>query len=148
MKEISSIFKKEQSHELILMVFFIIYLVGFFSIPKSVAELIDTKIGIISVSLICVGIFMNVNPFLGILSIFIAYKLINDSRKVTGSKALSDYYPSEETKWTPFSSRHQFPYTLEQEIVKQMTDQKYNDTYIKTEWRPKINNTYNAEFLQ
>ena len=64
--------------------------------------------------------FAHSNPIVGILGIIVAYELIKRSSVTTGSAALEHYYPTEQKKWSPFSPIHQFPYTLEQEIVKKM----------------------------
>jgi hypothetical protein len=62
----------------------------------------------------------------------------------TGMAGLEEYYPTEAKKWSPFTPTHQFPYTLEQEIVKNMTTQKFNTTYVKAPWRPILDDTHDA----
>ena len=60
---------------------------------------------------------------------------------------LEEYYPTESKKWTPFTSTNQFPYTLEQEVVKKMTTQKFNTEYVKAPFRPTLDDTYDASPL-
>jgi hypothetical protein len=60
---------------------------------------------------------------------------------------LEEYYPTEAKKWSPFTPTHQFPYTLEQEIVKNMTTQKFNTEYVKAPFRPILDDTHDASPL-
>ena len=147
MKDYSALFDKKKLPELILCVIFIIYLIGAFSIPSNVATVIDTNMGKILICIATIGLFAYTNPFLGVLGLFVAYKIIQGAGKITGSDALAEYYPTEQKKWTPFTPNQQFPYTLEQEVVKKMTTQKFNTNYVKTDWRPTLDATHDAEYL-
>jgi hypothetical protein len=60
---------------------------------------------------------------------------------------LEEYYPTEQKKWSPFTSTNQFPYTLEQEVVKNMASQKFNTTYVKAPYRPTLDDTHDASPL-
>jgi len=62
----------------------------------------------------------------------------------TGTYALEEYAPTEEKKWTPFNETYQFPYTLEQEMVKKMTIPTFNENYVKTSWKPVLDNSHGA----
>ena len=85
------------------------------------------------------------NPALGVLSLLVAYQMISSASIKTGMAALKEYYPTEEKKWSPFTPTHQFPYTLEQEMVKKMTPQKTNTDYVKPSYKPMLEDTYDAE---
>ena len=87
------------------------------------------------------------NPVLGVLALLVAYQMIRRASVKTGMAGLEEYYPTEEKKWSPFSATHQFPYTLEQEMVKKMTTQKFNTEYVKAPYRPTLDDTHEATYL-
>jgi len=64
--------------------------------------------------------FMKTGPVLAALSLFVAFDLIRRSSSVTGLDALRRYAPSEENKNIQLTAFNQFPYTLEQEVVRKM----------------------------
>ena len=130
--------------QLVLVVLFIIYLLMGYKTPASVASMIDTTVGKIVVALIALLLFAYSNPILGVLGIFVAYQLVRGASIKTGMAALEEYYPTEEKKWTPFTPAHQFPYTLEQEMVKKMAPQKFNTNYVKATYKPTLEDTYDA----
>ena len=106
--------------QLILLILFILYLVLGFKMPSNVSQMIDTRIGKISIAILAIILFAYTNPIVGIIGIIVAYEIIKRSSMTTGSYALEKYYPTEQKKWSPFTPIHQFPYTLEQEMVKKM----------------------------
>ena len=115
-----------------------------FKIPESVATMIDSSVGKIVVALIALLLFAYSNPILGVLGVFVAFHLVKSASIKTGMAALEEYYPTEEKKWSPFNKEHQFPYTLEQEVVKKMAPQKFNTNYVKATYKPLLDDTYDA----
>lgn len=144
MNYLSNLFTKKHMPELLLSVLFVIYLVMGFKMPGLVASIIDTTIGKIVVVLVALMLFAYTNPILGVLGLLVAYQLIKGSAIITGMAGLEAYYPTEQKKWSPFTPTHQFPYTLEQEVVKNMTTQKFNTTYVKPSFSPVLDDTYDA----
>ena len=130
-----------------LVILFIIYLVMGLKMPDQIANIIDSPAGKIVVALIALLLFGYSNPILGVLGIMVAYQLIKSSSEKTGMAALEKYYPTEEKKWSPFTAIHQFPYTLEQEVVKEMASQKFNANYVKAPYRPMLDDTHDASML-
>jgi len=120
MEYFKKLMDKKNMPQLILSLLFIIYLILGHKMPDSIAEKIDTKVGKIIVVIMALILFACSNPILGILGLIVAYEIIKRSSMTTGTAALEIYYPTEEKKWSPFSAHHQFPYTLEQEMVKKM----------------------------
>ena len=112
--------------------------------PDSVANMIDSTVGKIVVALFALLLFAYSNPILGVLGIFVAYQLVRGASIKTGMAALEEYYPTEEKKWSPFTPAHQFPYTVEQEMVKKMAPQKFNTNYVKATYKPTLDETYDA----
>jgi hypothetical protein len=106
--------------QLILSILFIIYLFSGTKLPSTVADLIDTLPGKVVVIIVAVMLFYISNPILGVLGLIVAYQLIINSSVETGSSALDAYLPTEKKKATNMTALNQFPYTLEQEVVKKM----------------------------
>jgi hypothetical protein len=120
MEEFSSLFKKQHMGELLLSILFIIYLIMGYKTPEPVANAVDTMVGKIVILMIVVYLFMHSNTILAVLSLFVAFDLIRRASAVTGIDALKQYEPTEVKKSSQFTALNQFPYTLEQEVVKKM----------------------------
>jgi len=140
----STLFDKKNMPQLVLSVLFVIYLVMGYKMPDGVAELVDSTFGKIIVGLIALMLFAYSNPILGVLALLVAYQMIRTASIKTGMAGLEEYYPTEQKKWSPFTPAHQFPYTLEQEVVKNMTTQKFNTEYVKAPFRPTLVDTHDA----
>ena len=144
MEYFNELLEKKNMPQLVLVVLFIIYLLMGFKTPHSVANMIDSTVGKIVVAMFALLLFAYSNPILGVLGIFVAYQLVRSASIKTGMAGLEEYYPTEEKKWSPFTPAHQFPYTLEQEMVKKMAPQKFNTNYTKATYKPTLDETYDA----
>lgn len=147
MEYIQDLLKKRNMSQLVLVILFIIYILMGYETPEVLANIIDTPLGKILVALFALILFAYSNPILGVLGLIVAYTLIQSATAKTGLAALEEYAPTEEKKWTPFSPRHQFPYTLEQEVVKKMASTQFNTDYVKAPYRPILDDTYDASYL-
>lgn len=141
------LFNKKNMPELVLATVFALYLVMGYQVPEGIAIIIDSTVGKIVVVVIALILFAYSKPVLGVLALLVAYQLIKGSSIKTGMAALEAYYPTEAKKWSPFTPVHQFPYTLEQEVVKNMTTQKFNSEYVKAPFRPTLDDTHDASPL-
>jgi hypothetical protein len=140
----STLFDKKNMPQLVLSVLFVIYLVMGYKMPEGVATIIDSTAGKIIVVLIALMLFAYSNPILGVLALLVAYQMLKGASVKTGMAGLEQYYPTQQKKWSPFTPAHQFPYTLEQEVVKNMTTQKFNTDYVKMPFRPTLDDTHDA----
>ena len=140
-------FNKKHMPEHYYAALFIIYLVMGYQVPDGVACMIDSTLGKIIVLLVALMLFAYSNPVLGVLALLVAYQMIKGASIKTGMAGLEEYYPTEAKKWSPFTPTHQFPYTLEQEVVKHMTTQKFNTEYVKAPFRPTLDDTHDASPL-
>ena len=138
---------KKNIPQLVLSALFAIYLVMGYKMPEGVATMVDSTIGKIVVVLVALMLFAYSNPILGVLALLVAYQMIKSASIKTGMAGLEQYYPTEQKKWSPFTPAHQFPYTLEQEVVKNMTTQKFNTDYVKAPFRPTLEDTHDASPL-
>lgn len=140
----TSLLEKRNIGQLFLTILFILYLILGFQMPAPVANTIDTLPGKIGVTVVALLLFAYSNPVLGVLGLLVAYEIVKKSAETTGSAALEMYYPTEEKKWSPFTPAHQFPYTLEQEIVKKMAPQKVSDNNDTYTFKPLVENLHDA----
>ena len=140
------LFQKENMGQIILIILFIIYLIMGYNTPEPIASIIDTTYGKIFVILIALVLFAFTNPVLGIIGFLVAYELIRKSSISTGSYGLDKYLPTETKKFTELTALNQFPYTLEQEVVKKMAPiRQQNDTIQEgTTFVPVLDNLYDA----
>jgi hypothetical protein len=145
MESYSSLLKKEHMGELILIILFIIYLIMGYKTPEPIASMIDSLAGKIVIVIIVIYMFMHTHPILAILALFVAFDLIRRSSMTTGIDALKRYAPSEERKSSQFSAFNQFPYTLEQEVVKKMAPIIQSGSSLsKPSYQPLLENLYDA----
>lgn len=125
---ITELFERKNLGQLTLIILFFIYLIMGFKTPYGLAVLIDTIVGKVIIILIVIILFAICNPILGILGFFVAYKLLLSSTIETGTYGKQNYVPSEEKKYAEMINHNQYPYTLEQEMVKiRAPIHKYND---------------------
>lgn len=148
MEYINNLLEKRNMHQLILVVLFIIYLIMGYKMPDNLADMIDSSMGKVIVAISALLLFAYSNPILGVLGLLVAFQLLKSASEKTGMAAMEQFYPNENTKWKPFTPAHQFPDTLEQEVVKKMASQKFNDEYEKPPYVPILEDNYNAESLQ
>jgi len=144
MDSLKDLFTKKHMPELVLASLFILYLVMGYKMPKEAATIVDSTIGKIVVVIVTLMLFAYSNPILGILALLVAYQLIKSSSVKTGMAGLEEYYPTETKKWSHFTPTNQFAYTLEQEVVKNMTTKKFNTEYVKPPFRPILDDTHDA----
>ena len=120
MDNFKDLFQKQKSGEVLLTILFIIYILMGYKVPETVASAVDSVVGKAVVVIAAIALFSYTNPVLGILGFYIAFDLIKRSSESTGTYALQKYVPTETKKECELTLYNQFPYTLEQEIVKKM----------------------------
>ena len=148
MEGFSGLFKKENMSQLSLAILFIIYLIMGYKTPEMIANVVDTLVGKIVIFIMVIFIFMNANPILAVLSLFVAFDLIRRSSSVTGIDALKKYLPTEEKKSSQFTAFNQYPYTLEQEVVKKMAPiVQSGSSLTKASYMPTLENLHDASTI-
>ena len=145
MNSFSSLLKKEHMGELILVVIFILYIILGLKTPQPIAGLVDSLVGKIVIFIIVVYLFLNCNPILAVLALYVAFDLIRRSSLATGLDALQKYAPTEEKKMSQFTAFNQFPYTLEQEVVKKMAPiVRTGSSLSQASYQPLLENLHDA----
>ena len=127
MDSFSKLFKKEHMGELVLFVLFVIYLVMSYPIPQPVAGVVNSFVGKILLFFIVFYLFLFKNPILAVLSLLVLIDLIRRSNYYNTDMATRieqilqpGCTDGPEMSQYPFTKFNQFPYTLEQEVVKTM----------------------------
>jgi len=118
MNTFTELFERKNIGQATLVILFLIYLIMGYPIPYSLAVLIDNIWGKTIIIIISLILFSVCNPILGIIGFFVAYKLIMSSSIETGNYGKENYIPTEEKKYAEMINNNEYPYTLEQEIVK------------------------------
>ena len=145
MDSFSDLFKKENMGQVILGVLFILYLIMGYKMPSSISEMIDTVYGKIGVAVVFLLLFSYANPILGVLGFIVAFELIRRSSITTGSYAVDHYLPTEAKKDANITAMNQFPYTLEQEVVKKMAPIVHTSAGMsKPSYKPLLENDHDA----
>ena len=148
MEGFSGLFKKENTSQLALAILFIIYLIMGYKTPEPVANVIDTLVGKVVIFIVVIFMFMHTNPVLAVLALFVAFDLIRRSSAATGIDALKQYLPTEEKKSSQFTAFNQFPYTLEQEVVKKMAPiVQSGSSLTKPSYKPLLDNLHDASTI-
>jgi hypothetical protein len=137
-------FNNKNILQAILTVLFVFYLISDKKLPTPVANLVDTPLGKVIVVVLSLSLFAYANPLLAILGVCVAYFMINSATMQTGTYGLEEYTPTESRKWSSFEPRRHHSYTLEEEIVKERASQRFNTSFVKTPWRPILDDNHNA----
>lgn len=104
--------------EILLFIIFVLYIVFPFETPSSIAYMVDSPLGMISIFCVTLYLFLYTNPVLGILYIFVAYELLRRSSNVTARSAIIQYVPSQSNKDAELKQMNPpVEKTLEEEMV-------------------------------
>lgn len=147
MEYLKELFERRNMPQLVLVVLFVIFLLMGSETPESIANIVDTMAGKIVVMVVALMLFAYGNPILGVLGLLVAYNVLKNASMASTlmiNPSLQNYYPTEQQVWSPFSPTHQFPYTLEQEVVKEMAPQKFNTVYDAPSFKPALDDTHDA----
>jgi hypothetical protein len=145
MDSFTSLFKKEHRGELFLTVILIIYLILGAQTPEPVAFLINNVFGKIVIFMIVIYMFLRMNPILAVIFLFAAFELIRRTSSVMYNNMVQTYVPSECNKSNQFTAFNQFPYTLEQEVVKKMAPIVQSGSVLnKASFKPLLDNLHDA----
>ena len=162
--------KGKMTSEVILGTLFIIYLVLGYSTPQPLAQMIHSNLGTFIVVTLFLSLFLFCNPILAILGLFVGFELIRRSEPTptivitspptTTTMSYSNHYESdsegfnnnslfeENKKASFFTASNQFPYTLEEEVVKVMAPpQRVGARTYQDEYQPILDTIHDAESI-
>ena len=129
MKLANRVIKTEESHQTLLTVIFVIYILFDIQLPDVLAKMVSSITGNIIVALLALSLFAYTNPILGILGLIVAYLMVHRSSHQNGSYVGKMSGLSEQAKMNTmmkynndveYSPHVDTPKTLEQEMVDNM----------------------------
>ena len=151
---------KNTSGQWILAILFLLYLIMDYRTPTPLAMVVNTVPGKVIVLVVFLSLFFFSHPLLGILGLFVGFELIRRSSipgsTYSGSSGYSyssgappAFLPSQQKQQSFFSATNQFPSTLEEEVVKQMTPASTSSASSKpADYKPLLDNIHNASNLR
>ena len=144
MKIVKDWFKKQKTMEIILGCLMILYLLAGIQLPSSLNSAFNSWFGQVIMLLIVFYMFCNSNIILGILTLLVVLSIMMNNQSSTMRIAMNNQ-PSEETKSQQFTQFNQFPYTLEQEMVKKMVPlYSAGDSINNASYVPIMDNVYDS----
>jgi len=145
MKNMFRLPKKQDAAELVLGILIVIFLIMGYKLPEPFNSMLNSLIGKIVLFVLVIYMFMNSNPYLAILMLFVIFKISMSHPNVMSSKVVKQNNPSEDLKRSQFTAFNQFPYTLEQEVVKKMAPIiRPGVSMTKASYKPLVEDTYFA----
>jgi hypothetical protein len=145
-------FKSFLPQELLLLAIFIIYLVFPIQTPSFLNGLVDSPIGMASIFIITIALFMYSNPILAILYLFVAYELLrrsNSKKGILKPIASTEFHNNENTPTLNDinlhdrsvgmnSIEHSTDTTLEEEVVHKMGPVGKSEpvSFVETSFKP------------
>lgn len=144
MTQILNKIKVEKNEHLVLAVLLIIYIILDIHLPSFVVGAVDNIFGKIILYVLAYIIFMNVNKVVGVLAFIAVYNMIKRASKQTGTFAIRNYLPSEESKVLDFAKFNDFPYSLEEEEVARMAPIVTNETSTGSDYKPVLDSLHQA----
>jgi len=103
------------------------------------ACLVDSSLGMLTVFVVTVYLFFNVNPVVAVVYIFVAYELLRRSSNKTGRVTIVQHTPSQAKKDSEMVAMNpKQSTTLEEELVQQMAPigQSDSSVYVTTSFKP------------
>ena len=133
-----------------MLVLFVIYLVLDIYPPELLASYIDTSLGMVGILLTTLYVFMNFNPILGVVFLFVAYEIVRRSARVNNRVPMMLHTPSQAKKdaelalMNPVASS-----SLEEDVVHQMAPVGKSSliSYTMSEYKPVSTDIHNASTL-
>lgn len=136
--------------EMGILMLFVIYLIFDIYPTESMAQYIDTPIGMASILIITLYMFVSFSPILGVISLFVAYEVIRRSAKINNRVAMIQYTPTQERKNAELKEMNPVEATtLEEEMVATMAPigQSNMISYQISEFKPVAQDTHGASSI-
>ena len=137
--EFKKLFHSLKPLEIVLLVVFIIYIVFPIQTPDFLASSVDSSLGMLSIFIITIYLFLYVNPIVAVVYIYVGYELLRRSSNKTGKVTVMQYTPTQAKKDQEMKNMNPvLEKTLEEDIVEQMAPIGHSDAnvYIDTSFKP------------
>ena len=133
-----------------MLALFIIYLVMDIYPPELVASYIDSSLGMVATLLITLYVFMNYNPILGVVFLFVAYEIIRRSARVNNRVPMILHTPSQAKKDAELAEMNPpVSSSLEEDMVHHMAPVGKSSliSYTMSEYKPVSSDIHNASTI-
>jgi hypothetical protein len=133
-----------------MLALFVIYLVLDIYPPELLASYIDTSLGMVGILLTTLYVFMNFNPILGVVFLFVAYEIVRRSARVNNRVPMMLHTPSQAKKDAELALMNPVASTsLEEDVVHQMAPVGKSSliSYTMSEYKPVSTDIHNASTL-
>ena len=133
-----------------MLVLFVIYLVLDIYPPELLASYIDTSLGMVGILLTTLYVFMNFNPILGVVFLFVAYEIVRRSARVNNRVPMMLHTPSQAKKDAELAAMNPVASSsLEEDMVHQMAPVGKSSliSYTMSEYKPVSTDIHNASTL-
>ena len=137
--EFKKLFHSLKPLEIVLLVVFIIYIVFPIQTPDFLASSVDSSLGMLSIFIITIYLFLYVNPIVAVVYIYVGYELLRRSSNKSGKVTVMQYTPTQAKKDQEMKNMNPvLEKTLEEDIVEQMAPIGHSDAnvYIDTSFKP------------
>jgi hypothetical protein len=137
--DFKKLFQSLSKLELALLIIFVLYIALPIQTPDFFAGLVDSSLGMLTIFVITVYLFFNVNPIVAVVYIFVAYELLRRSSNKTGTVTIVQHTPSQANKDSEMIAMNPVQVTtLEEEVVQQMAPIGKSDPgmFISTSFKP------------
>jgi uncharacterized membrane protein (DUF485 family) len=144
---IPNMFRSFSQLEISLLVIFILYIVLPIQTPGFLADMVDSSLGMLSIFIVTIYLFFNVNPILAVVYVFVAYELLRRSSNKTGRVQIIQYTPTQAKKDAELRAMNPTrPESLEEEVVQQMAPIGHSDpsVFTSSSFKPVADNIRNA----
>ncbi len=118
--------------------------------PEIFASYIDTPLGMVGVLLTTLYVFMNYNPVLGVIFLFVAYEIVRRSARVNNRVPMMLYTPSQVNKDADLAAMNPVtPTSLEEDTVEKMAPVGKSSliSYTMSEYKPVSTDIHNASAI-
>jgi hypothetical protein len=133
-----------------MLALFVIYLVLDIYPPELLASYIDTSLGMVGILLTTLYVFMNFNPILGVVFLFVAYEIVRRSARVNNRVPMMLHTPSQAKKDAELAAMNPVASSsLEEDMVHQMAPVGKSSliSYTMSEYKPVSTDIHNASTL-
>ena len=137
--------------EVALLIVLILFVVLPIEIPEFLAEMVDSSLGMLTIFIVTVYLFFNVNPVIAVVYVFVAYELLRRSSHRSGRVVIAKYTPTQAKKDAEMKAMNPpVVETLEEEVVQKMAPIGRSDpgVFVSTTFKPVADKTNSASLYQ
>lgn len=137
--DIKKVFGSLTKLEIAVLVVFVLYVVLPIQTPQFLSGIVDSSLGMLTVFVLAIYLFLNVNPIVAVVFVLVAYELLRRSTQKVGRVTVMQYTPSQAKKDAELVAMNPpKEVTLEEEVVNKMAPIGHSDpsVFVGTTFKP------------